>query len=250
MAVLVDFPPEPFYFPDVTHLDFALRYRSKAGRRGTVTTGLELEENGLWKDARGTYRKLKLATYNNSVLVQGLLKEHWWKAFQDVQCGNRSNPAIPERDVHPPAKGAETGPVEPGEGIELPPVSAPASPVSRGSAQSTNLQSLCQAVPSSDQEEAAEEGMELTVPTSPPRTLVPRQASSDAKLTQVVTDMVFQVKKTVATTPSISTSHQTSQSSAYAPRDPPTTRIPMVVSTEAGTSKPWTSSSSHSRASL
>ncbi len=72
VAVLVDFPPEPFYFPSVALLDYALRYKSKAARKGMLTSGLDLDKNGQWKDARGTYKKLKLATYNHSVPVQEL----------------------------------------------------------------------------------------------------------------------------------------------------------------------------------
>ncbi len=75
--MLVDFPPEPFYFPSVTRvIDFALQYKSKANRKGTLTSGLDLDEDGQWRDACNTYRKLKLATYNHSVLVQELLREH------------------------------------------------------------------------------------------------------------------------------------------------------------------------------
>ena len=63
--------------------------------------------------------------------------------------------------------------------------------------------------------------MELMVAASPPRMPAPHQAPSDAKLAQAVTDMVFQVKQTVATTPSVATSHHTSQSNTYAMRDAP-----------------------------
>ncbi len=33
VAALVEFPPEPFYFSSATSLDYALHYRSKAGRK-------------------------------------------------------------------------------------------------------------------------------------------------------------------------------------------------------------------------
>ncbi len=42
MAALVDFPPEPFYVPSATVFDYAMRYRSKAGKKGTLTCGLTL----------------------------------------------------------------------------------------------------------------------------------------------------------------------------------------------------------------
>ncbi len=139
VAVLIDFPPEPLYFPAVTHLDFALRCWIKAGRKVTILTGLELREDGHLKDARSTHRKLKLVTYNNSVPVQELLMEHRWKAFQEGQWGNRPNPAIPKGDMSPHTSGAETNPAVPGEGIELPPVGLPTSHGSHGSGRCADV---------------------------------------------------------------------------------------------------------------
>ncbi len=98
IAVLVNFPPEPLYFPDMAHLDLTLCYRTKARGKKTTLTRLELGEDGHLKDAHGTYRKLKLNTYDDSVPVQELLKEHRWRAFWDRQWGQRHNPAIPEGD--------------------------------------------------------------------------------------------------------------------------------------------------------
>ncbi len=76
VAVLVDFPPEPFYFPSVASIDYALHYRSKVGRKGTLTCGLTLGKDGQWKDAGSTYKKLKLVTFHHSVPVQELLRDH------------------------------------------------------------------------------------------------------------------------------------------------------------------------------
>ncbi len=42
VAALVDFSPEPFYVPSATALDYAMRYRSKASKKGTLTCGLTL----------------------------------------------------------------------------------------------------------------------------------------------------------------------------------------------------------------
>ncbi len=42
MVALVDFPPEPFYVPSATAFDYAMRYHSKAGKKGTLTCGLTL----------------------------------------------------------------------------------------------------------------------------------------------------------------------------------------------------------------
>ncbi len=74
VAALVDFPPEPFYVPSATALDYAMRYRSKASKKGTLACGLTMEQNGQWEDPAGTYKKLKLPTYHHSVPVQELLR--------------------------------------------------------------------------------------------------------------------------------------------------------------------------------
>ena len=102
VAVLVNFPPEPFYVPNVTALDYALRYRSKAGKKGTRTCGLTLERDGQWDDPAAAYKRLKLKTYHHSVLVQELMRSHHWPAFKEERWGNRFNPPIPEGDVRPP----------------------------------------------------------------------------------------------------------------------------------------------------
>ncbi len=70
VAALVAFPPELFYFPSATSLDSGMRYRSKASKKGTLTCGLTLEEDRQWKDPAGTYKRLKLPTYQHSVPVQ------------------------------------------------------------------------------------------------------------------------------------------------------------------------------------
>ncbi len=46
VAALVDFPPEPFYVPNATALDYAMRYRSKASKKGTLACGLILDQDG------------------------------------------------------------------------------------------------------------------------------------------------------------------------------------------------------------
>ncbi len=74
--------------------------------------------------------------------------------------------------------------------------------------------------------------MELTVPASPPRTSAPHQEPSDAKLAQAVTDMVLQIRQTVATTSSITSSQCDSQASEHSPRGPPPIRIPRVTAIE------------------
>ena len=104
VAALVDFPPEPFYVPSATVLDYAMRYRSKAGKKGTLTCGLTLEQDGLWKDPAGAYKRLKLPTYHHSVPVQELMRSHRWPAFQEGRWRNRPNPPIPEGNLRPPGE--------------------------------------------------------------------------------------------------------------------------------------------------
>ena len=133
VGALVDFPPEPFYVPSVTSLDYALHYQSKASKKGTLTCGLTLEQDEQWKDPTGTYKRLKLPTYHHSVPVQELLRSHRWTAFQEGRWGNRPNPPIPEGDVRP-SGGAASGPSGSGAGIELPPVRTPESLIPQRSA--------------------------------------------------------------------------------------------------------------------
>ncbi len=56
VAALVNFPPEPFYAPNITALDYALRCRSKAGKKGTLACGLTLDQDGQWDDPVGAYK--------------------------------------------------------------------------------------------------------------------------------------------------------------------------------------------------
>ncbi len=87
--------------------------------------------------------------------------------------------------------------------IELPPTTTSGSPVIPVNPSSVTAQSLQAFVPSSDWEEMAEEGMELTVPASPPRTNAPRQVPSHAKVAEAVTNMVAHVRKTGASTSTV-----------------------------------------------
>ncbi len=245
VAALVDFLPEPFYVQSATALDYAMRYRSKASKKGTLACGLTLEQNGQWGDPAGTYKKLKLPTYHYSVPVQELLRSHRWPAFQEGRWGNRPNPPIPEGDVRPSggATVAQSGP----DVIELPPATTPGSPVIPVNPSPATTHSLQTVIPSSDREEAAEEGMEITVPASPPRTTAPRQVPSHAKVAEAVTNMVAHVRKTGAPTATVTSSQRDSQTSGTGTKDSSSTRIPRVFTTEAN--PPQTSSSSHSRSS-
>ncbi len=242
VAVLVVFPPEPFNFPNATSLDYAMRYRSMESKKGTLT----LEEDGQWKDPAGTYKKLKLPTYQHSVLFQELLHSHRWTAFQDGRWGNRPNPPIPEGDVRP-SGGATIEQSGLGVGIELPPTKTPGSPVIPRNASPATSHSLQTIVLSSDQEEAAEEEMELTVPASPPKTAAPRQVPSHALVAEIITNMVMQIRRTGASTSTVSSTQQDSQASGSSARDPLSTWIPRVSVAESN--PPRASSSNHSRSS-
>ena len=168
VAALVDFPPEPFYVPNVTVLDYAMRYRSKASKKGTLACGLALDREGQWEDPAGAYKRLRLPTYHHSVPVQELMRGHHWPAFQEGRWGNRPNPSIPEGDVRPleGATAAQSGI----NIIQPPPATTSGSPAIPVDSPIVTAQPAQDFVPSSDREELAEEEMELTVPASTSRT--------------------------------------------------------------------------------
>ncbi len=218
VAALVNFPPEPFYVPNVTALDYALRYCSKAGKKGTLDNGLTLEQDGQWDDPAGAYRRLKLPAYRHSVPVQELMSSNRWPAFQEGRWGNRFNPPIPEGDVRPP--GATTTPPSGLNVIQLPQAITSGSPVVSVDQPSASAQSAQGVVPSSDREELAEEEMELVVPASPPKTSAPRRTPSHAKVAEAVTNMAAHLRKTGAPpTPAVTSSQRDSQASGTGTKD-------------------------------
>ncbi len=246
VAALVDFPPEPFYIPSATSLDYAMRYRSKASKKGTLTCGLTLEQDRQWKDPAGTYTRLKLPTYHHRVPVQELLRSHHWMAFREGRWGKRPNPAVPEGDVRP-SEGTTVGPSGSGIGIELPPAETPGSPVIQKDTSPVTSHSLQTIVLSSDREEVAEEEMELTMPASTPRPAAPHQAPSSAQVNETVTNMVMHIRRTGASTSTVSSTQRDSQASGSGTRDLPLTRISRVSIAESN--PPLASSSHHSRSS-
>ncbi len=246
VAALVDFPPEPFYIPNATALDHAMRYRSKASKKGTLACGLALDPDGQWEDPAGAYKRLRLPTYHHSVPVQELMRSHRWPAFQEGRWGNWPNPAVPEGDVHPP--GEATAAQSRLDVIELPPATTPGSPVIPVDQASVTAQSVQAFVPSSDREELADEEMELTVSASPPRTTDPRQVPSRAKVAEAVINMVAHVRKTGAPTSTVTSSQRDSQASGTSTRDSSLGRIPRVSVTESN--PPRTLSSHHGRRSF
>ncbi len=70
VAVLVSFPPEPFYFVDVAHMDGVIRVWNKVGHKTKGGLSGELNVNKTLKVASTTYGRLKLAGYWHNVPVQ------------------------------------------------------------------------------------------------------------------------------------------------------------------------------------
>ena len=244
VAALVDFPPEPFYTPNVTVLDYALRYRSKAGKKGTLACGLTLNQDGQWEDPAGAYKRLKLPTYHHSVPVQELMRSHRWPAFQERRWGNRPNPPVPEGDVRPPR--AVTAAQPRLDVIELPPTTTSEKPAVPVDSPVVTAQPAPDFVPSSDREELAEEEMELTVPASLPRTSALRQVPSRAEVAAAVTNMAAHLRRTGApSTSTVTSSQRGNQASGTDTRDSSLGRIPRVSARESNPSR--ASSSHHGR---
>ncbi len=111
VAVLVSFPPEPLYFPDMAHMDRAIRVWKKASQKSPIGMREETHKDGHLKSTGATYGRFSLPGYRHSVPVQEALKEARWSEFREGRWGNRENPQVPEGDVRPaPAK--ETAPTE------------------------------------------------------------------------------------------------------------------------------------------
>ncbi len=80
VAVLVSFPPEPFYFVDLVYMDRVIRLWNKAAHKMKGGMSGELEDDGMLKLASTMYAHLKLPGCGHSVPVQELLKEPRWSA--------------------------------------------------------------------------------------------------------------------------------------------------------------------------
>ncbi len=78
VAVLVSFPPEPLYFPDLAHMDRAIKVWNKASQRKPLGMNDELHTDGRIKGPRRTYERLLLPGYRHSVPVQEAMKEARW----------------------------------------------------------------------------------------------------------------------------------------------------------------------------
>ncbi len=101
VAILVSFPPEPLYFPDMAHIDCAVRVWKKASQRRPVRVSEETLKDGRLKSAGTTYGRLSLPGYRHSVPVQEALKEAQWSDFCEGRWSNRENLPAPKGDVRP-----------------------------------------------------------------------------------------------------------------------------------------------------
>ncbi len=111
VAILVSFPLEPLYFPDLAHMDRAIRVWKKASQKSPVGMREETHKDGHLKSTGATYGRLSLPGYRHSVPIQEALKEARWSDFHAGHWGNRENPPAPEGDVRP-APTKETVPTE------------------------------------------------------------------------------------------------------------------------------------------
>ncbi len=87
VAVLVSFPPEPFYFVGTIHMDGVIRVSNKVGHITHKGLPGELNADQTLKEAHKTYGRLKLPGYRDSIPVQECLKEPQWKAYREGHWG-------------------------------------------------------------------------------------------------------------------------------------------------------------------
>ena len=83
VVALVSFPPEPFYFVNLVHLDGVIHVSNKVGHSTHRGLQGELNEDQMLKEAHRTYGRLKLLGYGDSIPVQEYLKEPRWSAYQE-----------------------------------------------------------------------------------------------------------------------------------------------------------------------
>ncbi len=177
VAVLVSFPPEPLYFPNLAHMDRAVKVWNKASQRRPQGMSEEIHADGRLKGARRTYEQLLLPGYRHSVPVQEALKEARWPDFRDGRWGNQENPSAPSGDVRPaPAMEAlkaeeQTATAASGSATSqrsVAPNVSSAGTSSKGTFVSGFLRQWI-VIPASDAESSADEIEEMSVPASQPR---------------------------------------------------------------------------------
>ena len=175
VAVLVSFPPEPLYFPDLAHMDRAIKVWNKASQRKPLGMNDELHADGRLKGARRTYELLLLPGYCHSVPVQEALKEARWPDFREGHWGNRENPPAPEGDVQPvpTGKALPTGEqivvTASGSALSQRSVTRSVSPIRVSSTETLASGTLQIVIPDSDVD-GSEDGMRVSALATDPMT--------------------------------------------------------------------------------
>ncbi len=194
VTVLVSFPPEPLYFPNLAHMDRAVRVWKKASQKRPLGMSEELHADGRMKGARRTYERLLLPGYHYRVPVQETLKEARWPDFWDGHWGNRENPPAPTGDVRP-APTMETPPAEKqtaaaASGSALSQRSVTSSVISAGvSSRGTLASGTLRIVIPTIEAESSED--EMSVPASPPRLRIPQGLATGSMAHAVTSSVIY-----------------------------------------------------------
>ncbi len=193
VAVLVSFPPEPLYFPNMAHMECAVRVWKKASQKSPIGMKEETHKDGRLKSAGVNYGWLSLPGYHPSVPVQEALKEVRWSEFSEGRWGNRENPPAPEGDVRL-APVRETAPTKEQAAaaasrstLSQRSVTHGVSPTktsSRGTLASGTLQIV---IPVSDDDSSEDE---MGVSASPPRLPGSRDLATDSMTDAVTTSVI------------------------------------------------------------
>ena len=101
VAALVSFPPEPFFFVNLVHLDGVARVKNKVGHATYLGLQGELGQDHTLKDAHRTYGRVRPPGYGDSVSFQECLKEPRWSAYREGHWGKWVNAPVPSGDVRP-----------------------------------------------------------------------------------------------------------------------------------------------------
>ncbi len=116
VAALVSFPPEPFFFVNLVHLDGVVRVKNKVGHVTYLGLQGELNQDHMLKDACRTYGRVKPPGYGDSIPFQECLKASRWSAYREGRWGTRVNPPDDESSSdscsrsQPPSSSSESSP--------------------------------------------------------------------------------------------------------------------------------------------
>ncbi len=193
VAVFVSFHPEPLYFPDLAHMDRAIKVWNKASQRKPLRMNDELHADGRIKGPRRTYERLLLPGYRHSMPVQEAMKEARWPDFREGCWGNRENPPAPEGDVRP-APTQEADPVEEQvdaaastSALSQHSVTRSVSPTKTSYLGTLASGTLRIVIPASD---ADSTGDEMSVSASPPRLPNSQDLATDSMTDAVTTSAI------------------------------------------------------------